>query len=59
MTNTPTPGWLDAWLRAACEDADRRGLPDLKPMLDTLARAAQAVRALDATTRRDGPEPPR
>lgn len=38
---------LDAWLQAALADADRRGLPELKPMLEALARATRALRAAD------------
>ena len=34
----------EAWLRAACADADRRGLPQLKPLLETLARSTAALR---------------
>jgi hypothetical protein len=33
-----------AWLEAACADAERRGLPELKPLLDTLARSMAALR---------------
>jgi len=35
------------WLQAAQADADRRGLPALKPLLDALARATDALRAAD------------
>ena len=38
---------IDAWLKAAAEDAERRGLPALKPLLETLARATAALRAAD------------
>jgi hypothetical protein len=37
----------DAWLAAACADADRRGLSDLKPLLETLARSTAALRKAD------------
>jgi hypothetical protein len=40
---------VDAWLKAATEDAERRGLPDLKPLLETLARSTRALRDIDAT----------
>jgi len=33
-----------AWLANACADADARGLPELKPLLETLARATQGLR---------------
>ena len=35
---------VDAWLAAALADADRRGLPELKPLLETLARSTAALR---------------
>lgn len=35
------------WLKSACEDADRRGLPALKPMLEALAKATEALRRAD------------
>jgi hypothetical protein len=36
-----------AWLRESCADADARGLPELKPLLETLARSTQALRDAD------------
>ena len=38
---------IDSWLHAAIADAARRGLPDLKSALETLARATAALRAAD------------
>ena len=38
---------LDDWLNDACADADRRGLPDLKPLLTTLAQATRVLRSAD------------
>ena len=38
---------IDDWLKAACEDAERRGLPELKPLLETLARSLAALREAD------------
>jgi hypothetical protein len=38
---------VDRWLRAAVEDADRRGLPELRPLLEGLAQATAALRAAD------------
>ena len=38
---------MDAWLQAALADAERRGLPDLKPLLEGLARATEMLRAAD------------
>jgi hypothetical protein len=55
MSNT-----LDAWLAAASADADHRGLPELKPLLVTLARSTAALRTADERHRlRADPEPPR
>ena len=34
---------IDEWLEAATADAERRGLPELKPILETLARATRRV----------------
>ena len=42
------PAHIDAWLAAACADAERRGLPELKPLLESLARSTAALRAADA-----------
>jgi len=39
---------IQAWLAAACADAERRGLPELKPLLESLARSTAALRAADA-----------
>jgi hypothetical protein len=39
---------ISSWLAAACADADRRGLPELKPLLESLARSTAALRAADA-----------
>jgi hypothetical protein len=38
---------VPAWLREACADAEARGLPELKPLLETLARSTQALRSAD------------
>jgi hypothetical protein len=38
---------IQAWLQAALADAERRGLPELKPILETLAKATKALRAAD------------
>lgn len=38
---------IDDWLQAALADAERRGLPGLKPVLEALARSTQALRAAD------------
>jgi hypothetical protein len=38
---------IEAWLQAAIADAEKRGVPELKPILETLARATQALRSAD------------
>lgn len=38
---------LKAWLAHAIADAEARGLPELKPLLETLARSTQALRDAD------------
>ena len=38
---------IATWLQAAIADAEKRGLPDLKPLLEALARSTQALRAAD------------
>ena len=38
---------VERWLRASIEDAERRGLPELKPLLEGLAQATVALRAAD------------
>ena len=35
------------WLAGACADAEQRGLPQLKPLLEGLARATAALRDAD------------
>jgi hypothetical protein len=36
---------VEAWLAAATADAERRGLPELRELLEGLARATRALRA--------------
>jgi hypothetical protein len=45
---------IDAWLRAASADAERRGLPQLKPLLEGLARSTVALREAERTVRDAG-----
>jgi hypothetical protein len=45
---------IDQWLEAAQADAERRGLPALKPLLETLVRTTKALRAADFNERADG-----
>ena len=44
---------LDHWLNAAIEDAERRGLPELTPLLESLARSTAALREADRAARAD------
>jgi hypothetical protein len=37
----------EEWLKAASEDAERRGLAELKPLLEALARSTAALREAD------------
>jgi hypothetical protein len=48
MTRNST---VDGWLRTAVEDAERRGMPELKPLLETLARSTAGLRDADRQTR--------
>jgi hypothetical protein len=38
---------IDDWLAAATADAEKRGLPELRPLLEGLALATTALRAAD------------
>jgi hypothetical protein len=49
---------VHAWLAAAAADAERRGLPQLKPLLETLGRSTEALRRADAQVSKPTPEPP-
>jgi hypothetical protein len=52
---------IKSWLDNALQDAERRGLTALRPMLETLARATSALRTaewnFDATGESDSPAP--
>ena len=48
---------IEDWLNWAQADADRRSLPELKPLLETLARATRALRGADFNDRADGDDP--
>jgi hypothetical protein len=49
---------VKAWLEMAIHDAERRGLPEIKPLLEALAKATSALRTAewnaDATGEFDG-----
>ena len=38
---------IDTWLQNAIADAERRGIPELKPILEALAKAKTTLRAAD------------
>lgn len=42
---------VESWLAAAIADAERRGLPELKPLLQTMARSTAALRQADEAHR--------
>ena len=42
---------VEDWLAHAVADAEARGLPELKPLLETLARSTQALRDADGEFR--------
>ena len=45
-----------SWLEDALRDAERRGLPDLRPLLESLAHATAALRAADWNLDATGPQ---
>ena len=51
---------ITLWLENAVRDAERRGLPALRPLLEALARSTSALRAadwnLDAAAEADEPK---
>lgn len=46
---------VDDWLKDAIADAERRGLPELKPLLEALAQATRALRNAHFGGQADGP----
>jgi len=49
---------LMTWLEHAIADAERRQLPDLRPVLEAFGRAAAALRAADWNADASGAETP-
>jgi hypothetical protein len=47
---------VESWLASAIADAERRGLPELKPLLETLARSTEALRRAAAGASGSGPD---
>ena len=46
---------VDEWLKTAVADAERRGLPELKPLLDALAQSLRLLRAAQFGGQANGP----
>jgi len=46
---------IELWLKAAIADAERRGLPELKPLLEGLAQATLALRTAQPGGEAHGP----
>ena len=44
---------IEHWLEWALTDSERRTLPELKPLLEALARSTRALRAADFNERAD------
>jgi hypothetical protein len=49
---------VESWLSSAIADAERRGLPGLKPLLETLARSTEALRRAAAAASASEPGSP-
>jgi hypothetical protein len=47
---------VETWLAAAVADAEKRGLPELKPLLETLAKSTAALRRAESGSRPSAPE---
>jgi hypothetical protein len=45
---------IESWLQAAIADAERRGLSELKPILEALARSTRALRDADFNDQANG-----
>ena len=45
---------LETWLQTAILDAERRGLPELKTLLEGLAQSTRVLRSADFMERADG-----
>ena len=52
MSHDPAAS-VTRWLTAALADAERRGLPELKPLLGGLAQSLGALRAADEEHQRE------
>jgi hypothetical protein len=45
---------IASWLEAAIADAEKRGLAELKPLLEALARSTQSLRAANFNDKASG-----
>jgi hypothetical protein len=48
---------VESWLASAIADAERRGVAELKPLLETLARSTAALRRAAARAPVSAPDP--
>lgn len=46
---------IERWLKAAIEDAERRALPELKPLLEGLAQSTRVLRTAQPGGQAHGP----
>jgi hypothetical protein len=51
-----TTDTIDAWVAAATADAERRGLPEIRPLIEALAQATRALRAADLSQQEPVPD---
>jgi hypothetical protein len=42
---------IEAWLKAAITDAEKRGLPELQSLLESLAQATRVLRSANFSER--------
>jgi hypothetical protein len=54
-----SPTTVDAWLEAARRDALARGLPEIVPILESLAAATRVLRAADFNADASGAHAPK
>ena len=47
---------IEGWVASAIADAERRGLPELRPLIEALAQATRALRAADLTQQESLPK---
>jgi hypothetical protein len=47
MSEQSPPREVDEWLQDSLADVERRGMPELKPLLEALAPSTRLLRAAD------------